>query len=70
MMEIRYTRHALSRMLERGIELSEVEAAIQSRTVVEEEERTSMNCPICKVGRLEAGFTVVTLTRGDATIVI
>lgn len=36
MMEIRYTRHALSRMFERGIELSEVEAAMQSGTVVEE----------------------------------
>lgn len=29
-----------------------------------------MNCPVCKVGRLKAGFTVVTLTRGEATIVI
>jgi len=29
-----------------------------------------MNCPICKVGRSESGFTVVTLTRGEATIVI
>jgi len=29
-----------------------------------------MKCPVCKVGRLEPGPTVVTLTRGDATIVI
>jgi YgiT-type zinc finger domain-containing protein len=29
-----------------------------------------MNCPVCKVGRSKPGFTVVTLNRGEATIVI
>jgi hypothetical protein len=33
MIEIRYTRHALSRMFERGIELSEVEAADRDTTI-------------------------------------
>jgi hypothetical protein len=36
MTELRYTRHALSRMFERNIELSEVEDAIRSGIVVEE----------------------------------
>jgi hypothetical protein len=36
MMELRYTRHALSRMFERSIEPSEVESAILNGTVVED----------------------------------
>jgi YgiT-type zinc finger domain-containing protein len=29
-----------------------------------------MKCPVCKVGFLEQGHTVVTLSRGETTIVI
>lgn len=36
MTELRYTRHALSRMFERSIGFSEVEAAIRGGIVVEE----------------------------------